>query len=314
MIERNVDYLQMNVHLREQDFYNTEMTPIPSINFYKRGFSDGLGVRYYFGNTNSERALVVVSGGSLETIRGRGVSDRDILERYLNLGAIFTRIDLAVTDFIEDDFCTVDMVKQWLRAGQVKSSWSGHGSTSLSTMTNDGADRLETFYVGEMAKRGKRGIFRAYDKGLQLNLDAQIITRLEVELRKEKAHNTAKRVAETGDISGNFRSSFDSDNEQFERLMDAPAVVAVRGAGHEKIEESEKMAKRWQWLIEQVAPALNEAVKYDRKSDLLDVNLVKFLVAAGLMKEVREIADNLANRKYYDKLKDAGLLEDDFTS
>ena len=307
MIERNIDYLQMNILLVESDFINPDMKPCSPVRFYKRGYIDDFGVRYYFGNPNSKRALVVVSGGSLEAIRGRGVSDGDILERYLNLGAILTRIDLAITDYIEDDFCTVDMVKSWVREGQVRSNWVGHGSTSLSKMSEDGSDRLETFYVGNMAQRGKKGIFRAYDKGVQSGVDAEIITRLEVELRRDKAHNTAQRLVKTGDIAGNFRTSFDSSSEEFERLMESPAVVAVRGKGQEKIEEDEKMAKRWDWLIEQVAPALNEAVEYEQKRDPMQTNLIKFLTRAGLMDDIKEFANNLANRKYYDKMYDNGL-------
>jgi len=311
MIERNIDYLQMNVLLNESDFNNTDLKPISAVRFYKRGYVDGLGVRYYFGNPNSKRALVVVSGGSLEAIRGRGVSDGDILERYLNLGSILTRIDLAITDYIEDDFCTVDMVKSWVKTGQVRSNWVGHGSTSLSKMNDDGSDRLETFYVGEMGSRGKRGIFRAYDKGLQSGLDAEIITRLEVELRKDKAHNTAKRVVKTGDIGGNFRTSFDCDNEEFERLVLSPCVAAVRGQGQERIEEDEKMSKRWDWLINQVAPALNEAVEYERVKNPSQTNLLKFLVAAGVMEDVREFANSLANRKYYDMMFDNEIEPDE---
>lgn len=311
MIERNIDYLQMNTLLRESDFYNPDIKPIPPVKFYKRGYCDGLGVRFYFGNPNSKRALVVVSGGSLEAIRGRGVSDGDILERYLNLGAILTRIDLAITDYIENDFCTVDMVKSWVRDGQVSSNWVGYGSTSLSKMSEDGSDRLETFYVGEMAQRGKKGIFRAYDKGIQSGLDAEIITRLEVELRRDKAHNTAQRLVKTGDIAGNFRTSFDSSSEEFERLMESPAVVAVRGKGQEKIEEDEKMAKRWEWLINQVAPALNEAVKYEKKQDPLQANLINFLTEAGLMSEMREFANSLADRKYRDRMYDNELDPDE---
>src|SRR5690349_10165863 len=164
MIERNVDYLQMNVHLPETSLYREGILPVPPVRFYKRGFSDEIGVRYYYGNPKSSKALIVLSGQALETARGRGLSDSDILERYMSMGATCTRIDLAVTDYIEDDFCTVDDVKSWVKLGQVTSKWNGQGAVSLSKMTEDLSDRLETFYVGNMAQRGKKGIFRAYDK------------------------------------------------------------------------------------------------------------------------------------------------------
>lgn len=302
MIERSVDYLQMNVHLPETYLLRDGVRPVPAIKFYKRGFVDEIGVRYYYGNPKSPKALIVLPGQALEAARGRGISDADILDRYLTMGAKCTRIDLAVTDYIEDDLCTVEDVKSWVKMGQVVSSWDGHGAISLSKMTDDKSDRLETFYVGDMARRGKSGIFRAYDKGIQSGLSAEIITRLEVELRGDKANNTAKRLAQTNDISGNFRTSFESTSPAFERLMLAPAVIPVRGKGQGKIELEDKMAKRWDWLIEQVAPALHEAVEYDRKIDPQETRLTHFLVASGLMDEIRKYADNLANAKYRDKL------------
>lgn len=308
MIERNVDYLQMNVHLTETSLYRAGILPVPPVRFYKRGFSDEIGVRYYYGNPKSNKALIVLSGQALETARGRVLSDSDILERYLSMGATCTRIDLAVTDYIENDFCTVDDVKSWVRLGRVTSTWVGQGAVSLSKMTEDFSDRLETFYVGNMAQRGKKGIFRAYDKGIQSGLDESIITRLEAEIRSDKANSVAKRLAKDGDIAGNFRASFDARSEQFERLMDAPAIVPVRGLGQAKIDESERMMKRWDWLINQVAPALDEAVKWEKKNNPQTPQLMKFLVEAGLMDEVRQFATDLAERKYQDKLHNNELI------
>jgi len=302
MIERHVDYLQMNALLEETMFLDGHAAIIPPTRFYKRAYRDENDVRYYFGNPNSKKALIVAAGGALENIRARGVNDADILDRYLSMGGKCTRIDLAVTEYIETDFVTVEDVKSWVRDGLVTSSWIGSGVKSLSEMTEDGNDRLETFYVGAWADRAKKGMFRAYDKGLQLKIEPETVTRLEIEDRQDKAHSTARRVAETNDIAGNFRARFDVQHEQFERLMEAPAAPVVRLGYNRKSERDDEMAKRWEWLIGQVAPALKEAVEYDREKEMTEARLTAFLVRAGLMEDIRKFAENLADRKYRDKL------------
>lgn len=60
--------------------------------------------------------------------------------------------------------------------------------------------------------------------------------------------------------------------------------------------------KRWDWLINQVAPALEEAVQWESKRDPSSPMLKKFLVEAGLMDDIRKYADDLADKKYRDKL------------
>lgn len=311
MIERHVDYLQMNVHLQEADFLDNRAEFVLPVRFYKRGYRDAHGVRYYFGNPNSSKALVIMGGDALHSIRAKNVTDAEIIERYMGWDARCSRIDLAVTDYIEDDFCTVSDVKNWVREKLVKSCWIGSGTKSLSEMTEDGNERLETFYVGAWADRSKKGMFRAYDKGIQSGLEPDIITRLEVEDRQDKAHSTARRIAETNDIAGNFRARFDVSHEQFERIMEAPAVPTNRIGYNRRSEKDDEMASRWQWLINQVAPALKEAIEYDRVEDPNDTRLMSFLVEAGLMTDIRQFAENLADRKYRDKLYLNGLEPDE---
>lgn len=311
MIERNVDYLQMNVHIPERYLMRDGVIPVPCVRFYKRGYMDEIGVRYFYGNPKSEKALIVLSGQALEAARGRGMTDLDIIERYIRMGARCTRLDIAVTDYIEDDFVSVDDVKSWVKEGQVSSKWLGSGCLSLSKLKDDNNEQLETFYVGSPSERGKKGIFRAYDKGVQSGLSPAIITRLEVEIRGDSATYSAAKLAEGVHATGIFRSKFDCTNPQFERLMESPAHVPVRGKGQGKQEVEDKMAKRWDWLTEQVAPALHEAVEYDRKNGMGEDRLMKFLTEAGLMKEIRAYAENLANHKYRDKLFSNDMLPDE---
>jgi len=156
------------------------------------------------------------------------------------------------------------------------------GAKFISGYDEDLKPQTQTFYVGDMKGRGKKGIFRAYDKSLDLGIGNEIITRIELELRGSNAHQTAKRLAQTDDISGNFRAKFNVDSTDFERLMDSPAVKIQRGLGLKKRDDEEKMERRWEWLINQVAPSLKEAREYEMKEHGNNLKMYQFLRSSGL--------------------------------
>lgn len=285
MIERNMDYLQFSAFFSEAVMVEKDYERVQAPRFYKRGYRDATGIRYYFGNPNSKKTLVVVAGQALDLMRSRGSLDAEILQWALDGGAEFSRLDLAVTEWVEETLVTMEDIKSWYKSGLVVSPLAGGGGRALSSIIQGSEDRLETFYIGDMQKRGKRGIFRGYDKGIELELGEYLATRLELEMRGEVAHNTALRLAETGDIAGNFRARFDVKSDDFERLMNADAVATHRGKGKEKTETEEKMDGRWRWLMEQVAPALREAHDYDKNSGKKSNRFYWFLREAGMNHE-----------------------------
>lgn len=298
MIERNIDYLQMSVSLNEREFVSKEYEIASPVKFYKRGFRNVNGTRFYFGNPNSSKCLVVMSGFALMFERLMFANDASLIENWLSKGAKITRIDLAITDYIDTSLVTVADVRKWYKKGKIESVLCNGGCKMIEQILPDSPSVPETLYIGAIKERGKRGIFRAYDKGIEMNLDALLITRLELELRGEKAHSNARRIAQTGDISGNFRATFNVNSPEFERLMDAPVSDTTRGAASGvKREQDEIISKRWHWLINTVAPSLRDAIAHDRKADNLDTNLVKFLSASGLSGEIKEYAE-----KYRDKI------------
>lgn len=294
MIERHIDYLSFSQSFQESSFWTEKYKPCAAPAFYKRGYEDALGARFFFGNHKSNKAYVVLAGGALELYRDNGRHDPDILAWALGGDGRVGRLDLAVTDFIEDDFVTVDDVRLWYEQKKMTGALVARGAKFISGYTWDFEPRTETFYVGDLEKRGDVGIFRAYDKSLDLGIGNEIITRIELEIRGDKAHNTARRIAETNDISGNFRASFNVDDTEFERLMDAPAAEIVRGQGLKKRNEDEKMDARWQWLLDSVAPSLKEAWEYDNKVGRQDNRMVAFLLAAGVKQgEIMAMLDKL---------------------
>ena len=313
MIERHLDYFVCSLSFPEAACREQNYKPVYAIQFYKRGWEDENGIRYYYGNPNSTKALAVLSGQALSNLRAAGNADGAIVDAFLSRGARCSRLDLAVTEYISDALVTLDDVECWYKQGQIKSSWLSGGMKKIVEVPQDGDNATQTVYIGNIQERGKKGIFRAYDKGVEMNLEAHMITRLEVEDRGDKANVSANRIAKTGDIAGVFRTRFDVDSPEFERLMQSPVAEMSRRSSLPKRDEIDAQAARWHWLITKIAPSIRQAIVDDKKLDLGDSNLSRFLAASGLLGEMREAATELANKLFYDKLLKAGLLETDFS-
>lgn len=286
MIERFVDYIQASLSLSESAVIMKGFKPVSPVRFYKRGYLHPMGFRLYFGNPNSKKAMVVAAGEAMQSLRNDQYLDAEILDWFLSNDAEISRLDLAVTESESEDILIVEDVQEWFQKDLMESNLVKYGAKSISGHKVGCEHSLETFYVGSIKKRGDKGIFRAYDKGIVLGLTAKVITRIELELKREKAQSTAKRLAQSNDIAGNFRSRFNVRAAKFEELMDADAVSVQRGENRVKRPEEEETAKRWQWLIKQVAPALRDAIKDERKQGRGDALLTQFLIASGLQKEM----------------------------
>lgn len=294
MIERHLDYMQFSALVNERNMAQEQYEPVHPVKFYSRGYRHPLGYRLYFGNPKSKKALIVASAEALANMRGENMLDAEILQYGLSLGANFTRLDLAVTEWNTfDGMITVGDVECWAKQGLIESTLVSGGVKTISEVLVGGSNVVQTLYVGSMSKRGKRGIFRAYDKGIELDLGEYMATRLELEERGEKAHNTALRLADTNDISGNFRARFNVKHRDFDRLMEADAVDISRGKQKAGKEASEENDDRWAWLMNQVAPALKKAYQADLKDGLGTNRLNQFLIKSGLGKPAaRGIVDN----------------------
>jgi DNA relaxase NicK len=310
MIERNVDYFAASINFPEIACRENEYKLVPSIKFYKRGYEDEKQIRYYYGNPNSKKAFAVVSGQAMQNLRMEGNTDAQIIDAFLSKGARCSRIDLAVTEWVEDNLVTLDEVETWYKQGKITSTWVAGGCKEIAEIPQDGDRAVQTIYIGSIEQRGKKGIFRAYDKGIEINLEACMVTRLEIEDRGDKAMVSAHRVAQTNDVAGVFRTRFNVDDEQFERLMQNPVADLTRRVSLPKRDEIDVHVARWQWLIKQIAPSIKQAIADDKRLELTDGNLIRFLTASGLMNIVRENANSLADKKYRDKMLDNGLEPD----
>lgn len=286
-VERFIDYMQFSVNLPETKFLDAPTySPIPKIGYYRSGYRDKYGIRYYTGNARGG-TLVIASGETMENLRSLR-NDQQIISWALEAGAKFSRLDLAVTDWqTMSGMVFVSDVEQWARDDLIETSLLAGGIHEVVRPFGKSGLQRETLYIGDPKKRAKRGIFRAYDKGVEMNIGAYLSTRLELELKREKAHHAACRIAKTNDIAGNFRAYFNVRHKEFDRLMDTEAVSTKRGKAKERMAEKEANERRWQWLIEQVAPAMRDAIKFDRSLRNDDINLRKFLFEVGLADEIR---------------------------
>lgn len=286
MIERFIDYMQFSGQINEKICIDKRYSTISPVPYYSRGYRDEYGFRIYYGNPKAPtKAFVIASGEPLENMRSLGKFDYEILNWAFSVDAKFSRIDLAVTNWqTMDGMIFVEDVQAWYKQGLIDSNHCDYGAKCIEEVSQSGKNTQETLYIGDYAKRGKKGIFRAYDKGIDLDIGAYLATRLELEDRGEKAHNAALRLADTGDISGNFRARFNVRHKEFDRLMDADAVSIHRGKGKLKLEEYEENDKRWTWLLNQVAPALREAIERDVQLGLGYGRLKQFVNKSSITK------------------------------
>lgn len=260
----HIDYLQFTTPDAPPDALLSE--EIRPVQFYKRGFASENGTRYYVGNPSSDRWLVIMAGKAMKHLRTE-VDEIEHVEMLLDTDCNISRIDLAM-DLKRvgevETFIGVDMIASWFRDGLIRSKHVKNGGSGYVDVNQDGID-INTFYMGDIQKRGKRGIHRAYDKGLELGLEKYMVTRIEIEEKRKHAMRTAKALMRDSKTAV-FRSRFDVDHPFWEAVMqEPPAERPPRGSAQEfdANESAEATARRWQWLVEKIAPCLGRELALD---------------------------------------------------
>lgn len=289
MNEKSVDYLQYSMFASKDKFYQTS-EQIPPVRNYRVGFRQADGTRIYFGNALSKKALFILDGRTLHNQRINGESNEDYIERVLTDGAKVSRIDLQVTQFVQSDLITPSDYLDMVREGQVLSAHVKHGVKWLSSLDENYRDNVETLYIGDMKKRGKRGIVRAYDKGVEMDLTKFLISRLEVEDKRDNAHTTAKRIASGVTVSEAIKSRFDIKNDRWQDLIGADSIDMTRGKQIVDSSEQDKMDSRWKWLIGTVAKSLGQAIAHDEINGMSEDNKLNF--ERAMAKAYSEVLDS----------------------
>lgn len=295
MNEKNIDYIAASLFLDEAQFVEGKYPSAPASRFYPRSYRDEHGTTYSFGNPKSHKCFVQMTGNPLEVMRSKGITDYEIITSLLKKEATISRLDMAMTQYIDDDLITIEDVKSWWKEGKIESNLTSGGAMFISSFDDENGERPETFYVGEMKKRSKKGLFRAYNKGIQLNIGDYLITRLEYEDRGEKAHKSAERLAQGHDIGSVFRSRFDVKDDRFQALCDAPPIDISRGQGRVKTEAEEKLDNRWAWLMSQVAPAIRNLMYETKDKKEFNEKMTAFLHASGIFENAYKTRNAILN-------------------
>lgn len=270
IVEKNIDWLSFNADkIPGYLSLSPHIKPSPMRNYRKMYTCDDTGTRVMFGNPRTEKYHIVMSASAIARLP---MATSDLVALELEHGSQFSRVDLAVTQSIDEDglLTVVDVVEAY-REGKIASPLAARGAQALvkyrpiaDVMAEKPEPSVETFYVGAWKDRAKRGIFRAYDKGAELNLEQFLITRFEIETKRELAQSTAKALAAGDSVASVFRSRFDIDDERWRSILDAePSALGTGKHDGSKQQQTEDAIRRWKWLVEQVAPALGRALAVD---------------------------------------------------
>jgi len=245
--EFRIDYLQFSTDVMPSwaidnvvDFYKKS-----NKQFYKTmtRFSDG--ALMYAGNPNTEKRLFVLSGSVCDK---KQITPEWLKSLIVESAGTVSRIDLAMTT----DVNILPMIQK-----EHRSIISNMFNTVK--IISDADYTPQTIYCGDMGKRGKKGIVRAYDKGLQLGLDIQMY-RIEYEARGKHADISAKRYANGQSIPSIMNSKFKIDRKWYMDIFgNDESTIRFPSAPDETPEIERKMS----WLANQVMPSLQYVVDYD---------------------------------------------------
>lgn len=252
--EKSVDYLQYTSDVIPRFLGKDYLQRRPPIPFYKACNEYPCGTLVYFGNVNSEKYLIQMPGKACVeyTVDGKLLP----LTTCFGYGGKVSRLDLAVT---VDELWPLRAFKRVVGTEKLVSKRFESDAPKLICSANGD---VETVYVGSLKKRGKKGIFRAYNKGLESGLGGTYI-RFELEIRQKLATTAAKRLNDGKDIGDIIRN-----------VVDVPGAgwwVDMMGKKSEKLpffyddDGSDPVTRRWHWLCTQVAPALAKLLVIEEK-------------------------------------------------
>lgn len=253
-IEKSVDYLQFTSDVLPRFLGKDYLQRRPPIPFYKTCNEYPCGTLAYLGNVNSEKYLIQMPGKACEEYTINSVMLP--LTNCFEYGGKVSRLDIAVT---VDGREALEAFKNVVGTDKLVSTRFEQDEPKLICSASG---EVETIYVGDLKKRGKKGIFRAYDKGIESGLGVHF-TRFELEIRRKSATTAAHRLNYGHDMGDIIRQVVDVPSEQW--------WVDIMGAKSEKLPRfpnnnaSDPIARRWHWLNEQVAPCLAKLILIEAK-------------------------------------------------
>ncbi len=265
-VSKNVDYITATYEapralpLHEPD--DAEYLMEASHRNYTRTFLYSSGARLL---TNPDNAHVkchaIYGGNALGVLRGEGHTDIEIINSIIENGGVIKRIDIAVTSRRQDGGIhelLPHTIALWCAGG-----WLDSRMKPDNHVINPALE-IETAYVG--SRRARNRLFKAYDKGVDLNTSRHRLIRYELETRKG-AQNMARAVLSGRDIGGLIRRYVDFPASPVWRKIMASEPLGVEHLESEYLSRDEKRAQknrdRWHWLCTDAAKAMARALYED---------------------------------------------------
>lgn len=254
MIDFRIDYIQFSSNLRViapiENFDNVAKKS--NIRFYDRMTQYDSGLRVYTGNPNTEKRLFVVDGATCERLNINNNTCHRIVNEWQST---VSRIDLAMT--IDEDILPKIMADKSMIESDL---WSG-----IKVIADEELSP-ETIYIGDMKKRGRKGIVRCYNKAIQLGKEADVIMqRIEVELRQKHAQTATQRIGNGASIPSVMNAKFRISTEWYQDIF-SKDVATDRFKINDDNAKTE-IQKKMVWLMRQVAPSLAYVLEYDKSHD-----------------------------------------------
>lgn len=217
--------------------------------FYQACYEFPCGTRVFQGNANSELVLVQLPGKACEQHKVMCHPQR--FQAVFDEQSKFSRVDFAVTvEGLEPLFWFYEAMKKDVI---VSKRFEGDAPKAVT----DRFGNPETIYIGDLKKRGRKGVFRAYNKGLELGID-KLLTRFELEVRKKSAQVAMRRILLGVSIPKIITDVIDMPGIEWWK-----DIMGAKGGDlpvYHPPEKPDPIARRWHWLIKQVAPALGRLI------------------------------------------------------
>jgi len=248
--EFKIDYIQFSAErvpkwlLSEQ----TDFRKKSNMQFYTHRTKFLNGAVMYEGNPNTSKKLFVLSGSVCDKVK----ITPGWVKSLIDDDGTVSRIDFAMTT---DENILVPLQED-NKSIQSKMFYD-------MKIISDADYTPQTIYCGDMSKRGKKGIVRAYDKGLQLGIDISMF-RIELELRKKHAKISSKRYASGETIPSIMNSKFKVDREWYMDIFGSDeSTMRFADRGEEELSEIER---KMIWLEKQVLPSIQYVIDYDKQN------------------------------------------------
>lgn len=263
-IEFKIDYMQFTSAIPAVNKSRTYELQRSFMNNYKimRVFESGMTSHH--GHNKSDKWLNIATGNVCDKIENQ----REFIGNVLKLDGSFSRIDFCCT---VENGCSMDDFRTWCKNELVTGALS---ETGIKSIVNDKTQSAETTYIGDLKKRSKRGIFRAYDKGIELGIEDAKLTRFELEERKNRAHLTARRYSDGMRIGDIIRQRVDVNCDIWRNTMGAKSESLSRYAVDDADDNRDNT---WHWLVDTCAKTLGKKMAMDAWNEKGDGNYKLFM-------------------------------------